>query len=136
MVRKLPFPFTLTARAENFLHDRSDLADTIRRLKAYGAAGADVLYAPGLRDIETIREVVSALDKPANVVIGGLDPEVKIGELAALGVKRVSVGGALARLALAKVREAAIQLRDIGSLEWLRQAMPGRDLKNIFDPSP
>lgn len=133
VVRKLPFPFMLTARAENFLHGRPDLDDTIRRLKAYGEAGADVLYAPGLRDIETIRKLVSALDKPVNVVIGGVDPALKIRDLAAAGVKRVSVGGALSRLAFAKVREAAIQLRDAGSFEWLRQAMPGKDLKDIFE---
>ncbi|HXJ09563.1 MAG TPA: isocitrate lyase/phosphoenolpyruvate mutase family protein, partial [Burkholderiales bacterium] len=71
-------------------------------------------------------------DKPVNVVIGGVDPAVKIRELAAAGVKRVSVGGALSRLAFAKVREAAMQLRDTGSIEWLREAMPGKDLKDIF----
>jgi 2-methylisocitrate lyase-like PEP mutase family enzyme len=132
VVKKLPFPFTLTARAENFLHGRRDLDDTIRRLKAYGEAGADVLYAPGLWDVETIRKLVSALDKPVNVVIGQVDPAVKIRELAAAGVKRISVGGALSRLAFARVREAAIELRDAGSLEWLRQTMPGKDLKDIF----
>jgi len=133
VVRKLPFPFTLTARAENFLHGRRDLDDTLRRLKAYGEAGADVLYAPGLWDLDTIRKLVSALDKPVNVVIGQVDPAVKIRELAAAGVKRISVGGALSRLAFAKVRDAAIQLRDAGSFEWLRETMPGKQLKDIFE---
>ena len=133
VVKRLPFPFTLTARAENFLHGRRDLDDTIRRLKAYGEAGADVLYAPGLRDLDTIRKLVSALDKPVNVVIGQVDPAVNIKQLAAAGVKRVSVGGALSRLAFARVREAAVQLRDTGSFEWLREAMPGKDLKDIFE---
>ena len=133
VVKKLPFQFTLTARAENFLHGRRDLDDTIRRLKAYGEAGADVLYAPGLRDVETIRKLVSALDKPVNVVIGGVDPSVKIRDLAAAGVKRVSIGGAFSRLAFAKVRDAAIQLRDAGSFEWMRETMTGKDLKDIFE---
>jgi 2-methylisocitrate lyase-like PEP mutase family enzyme len=133
VVRSLPFPFTLTARAENFLHGRQDLDDTIRRLQAYGRAGADVLYAPGLRDVAAIRRLVSALDKPVNVVIGQVDPGVRIRELAEAGVKRVSVGGALSRLAFAAVRDAAIELRDAGSLEWLRETMPGRELKAIFE---
>jgi 2-methylisocitrate lyase-like PEP mutase family enzyme len=133
VVKTLPFPFTLTARAENFLHGRRDLDDTVRRLKAYGEAGADVLYAPGLWDLETIRKLVSALDKPVNVVIGQVDPAVRIRELAAAGVKRISVGGALSRLAFAKVRAAAIELRDAGSLEWLRETMPGKELKDILE---
>src|SRR6185436_6846009 len=119
--RALPFPFVLSARAENFLHGRRDLDDTIRRLKAYGKAGADVLYAPGLRDLDTIRKVVSSVDKPVNIVIGGVDPAINIRELAAAGVKRISVGGALSRLAYAKVRDAAIQMRDAGSFAWLTE---------------
>jgi len=132
VARALPFPFTFTARAENFLHGRPDLDDTIRRLQAFSKAGADVLYAPGLRDIETIRKVVAAVDKPVNVVIGGIDPAITLQQLADAGVKRVSIGGALSRLAYAAVRNAAIAMRDQGSFRWLQDAMTGKDLKALF----
>ncbi|HEX2565908.1 MAG TPA: isocitrate lyase/phosphoenolpyruvate mutase family protein, partial [Burkholderiales bacterium] len=128
----LPFPFTFTARAENFLHGRPDLDDTIKRLQAFSKAGADVLYAPGLRDIATIKRVVAAVDKPVNVVIGGIDPAITLQQLADAGVKRVSIGGALSRLAYAAVRDAAVAMRDQGSFAWLREAMPGKDLKALF----
>jgi 2-methylisocitrate lyase-like PEP mutase family enzyme len=133
VAHSLPFSFTFTARAENYLHGRTDLADTIRRLQAFAAAGADVLYAPGLRDLETIRQVVAAVQKPVNVVMGQIDPDITLHELAEAGVKRVSIGGALARLACAAVRDAAIAMRDAGSFQWVREAMPGKDLKAIFE---
>jgi 2-methylisocitrate lyase-like PEP mutase family enzyme len=132
VARSLPFPFTFTARAENFLHGRPDLGDTIRRLQAFAAAGADVLYAPGLRDLETIRHVVAAVNKPVNVVMGLADPEITAQQLAAAGVKRISVGGALSRLAYAAVRDAAIAMRDAGSFRWVRDMIPGADLRRIF----
>ena len=132
VARSLPFPFTFTARAENFLHGRPDLDDTIRRLQAFSKAGADVLYAPGLRDLQTIRKVVAAVDKPVNVVIGGIDPAITLQQLADAGVKRVSIGGALSRLAYAAVRDAAIAMRDQGSFRWLQDAMTGKDLKALF----
>jgi 2-methylisocitrate lyase-like PEP mutase family enzyme len=113
----LPFPFTFTARAENFLHGRRDLDDTVRRLQAFAAAGADVLYAPGLRDLETIRQVVVAVGKPLNVVMSAVDPELTPQHLAEVGVKRISVGGAL---------------RDGGSFQWARDTIPTKDLKAIF----
>ena len=128
----LPFPFTLTARAENYLHGRPDLDDTIHRLQAFAAAGADVLYAPGLRDLATIRQVVAAVPKPLNVVMSAADPGINAQQLADAGVKRISVGGALARLAYAAVREAAVAMRDAGSFQWVRDALPGKDLKAIF----
>jgi len=128
----LPFPFTLTARAENYLHGRPDLGDTIHRLQAFAAAGADVLYAPGLRDLETIRQVVAAVPKPLNVVMSAADPDITVQQLADVGVKRISVGGALARLAFASVREAALAMRDAGSFQWVRDALPSKDLKAIF----
>jgi len=108
----LAFPFTFTARAENFLHGRRDLDDTVRRLQAFAAAGADVLYAPGLSDLETIRQVVAAVGKPLNVVMSAVDPELTPQHLAGVGVKRISVGGALSRLAFRAIRDAAIALRD------------------------
>src|SRR5262249_20004984 len=99
--RSLPFPFTFTARAENFLHGRRDLDDTVKRLQAFAKAGADVLYAPGLRDLATIREVVAAVSKPLNVVMSAADPDLTAQQLAEAGVKRISVGGSLSRLAFA-----------------------------------
>ena len=93
--RALPFPFTLTARAENFLHGRKDLDDTIKRLQAFEAAGADVLYSPGLHDIGTIKTVVSAVRRPFNLVMGFADPTLTVEQLSAAGVKRISVGGAM-----------------------------------------
>ena len=128
----LPFPFTLTARAENYMHGRPDLDDTIRRLQAFAAAGADVLYAPGLRDLETIRRVVAAVPKPLNVVMSAADPAITAQQLAAAGVKRISVGGALSRLAYAAVRDAALAMRDTGTFQWVRDTMPSKDLKAIF----
>jgi 2-methylisocitrate lyase-like PEP mutase family enzyme len=132
VARSLSFPFTLTARAENFLHGRADLDDTIRRLRAFADAGADVLYAPGLRDLETIRKIVSAVSKPVNVVMGQVDPELTVQQLADVGVKRISVGGALSRLAFRAVRDAALALRDEGSFRWVRDTLSGKDLKNIL----
>jgi len=132
IARSLPFPFTLTARAENFLHGRRDLDDTVRRLQAFAAAGADVLYAPGLRDLATIRQVVAAVPKPLNVVMSAADPDLTTQQLADAGVKRISVGGSLSRLAFAALRAAALAMRDQGSYQWVRDAMPSKDLKAIF----
>jgi 2-methylisocitrate lyase-like PEP mutase family enzyme len=133
VAHSLPFPFTFTARAENYLHGRPDFDDTVRRLRAFAAAGADVLYAPGLRDLATIRRLVAAVPKPVNVVMGMIDPEITVRELGDAGVKRVSIGGALARRAYAAVRDAAIAMRDAGSFRWVRDAMPGKDLNAIFE---
>jgi 2-methylisocitrate lyase-like PEP mutase family enzyme len=130
--RKLPFPFTLVARAENFLHGRPDLDDTIRRLQAFAAAGADVLYAPGMRDLATIRTLVAAVPKPVNVVMGLADPEVTLAQLEAAGVRRVSLGGALARLAFAAVRNAALAMREEGSFRWVKDILPAKELRAVL----
>ncbi len=98
--RAQPFPFTLTARAENYLCGRPDLDDTIRRLLAYQEAGADVLYAPGLKTREEIAAVVNALERPVNVLMGLQGVLLSVDELQSMGVRRVSVGGSLARAAL------------------------------------
>ncbi len=135
VAHSLPFPFTLTARADNYLNGRPDLDDTIQRLQAFAAAGADVLYAPGLRDLETIRRVVAAVQRPVNVVMSSADPEITVRQLADAGVKRISVGGALSRLAFAAVREAAVTMRDAGTFRWMRDTLPSKDLKAIFGPS-
>jgi 2-methylisocitrate lyase-like PEP mutase family enzyme len=129
----LPFPFTFTARAENFLHGRRDLDDTVKRLQAFARAGADVLYAPGLRDLATIKQVVAAVSKPINIVMSAADPDLTTQQLADAGVKRISVGGTLSRLAFAAVRDAAVAMRDQGSYQWVRQAIASKDLKVILE---
>lgn len=134
VARSLPIPFLLTARAENLLHGRHDLDDTIRRLQRFEAVGADVLYAPGLRDLETMRSVVSALKKPVNVVMGFADPTITTAALSEIGVKRISVGGALSRLAIASVLKAAREMRDEGRFTFLRDMLPAKELGTIFGP--
>jgi 2-methylisocitrate lyase-like PEP mutase family enzyme len=118
-----PVHFVLTARAENHIRDRPDLDDTIARLRAYGEAGADVLFAPGLAAIDDIRRVVEAVGKPVNVLAYGAAPPVA--ELAAAGVARISIGGAFAFAAIAAVAEAAHELRDEGTYGFLERAKAG-----------
>jgi 2-methylisocitrate lyase-like PEP mutase family enzyme len=130
--RSLAFPFVLTARAENFLHGRRDLDDTIRRLQAFEKAGADVLYAPGLRDLASIRTVATSVSKPLNVVVGMLEPGITAEQLAGAGVKRISVGGALARLALASFIEGAREMKDRGTFGWMAEAVPMKELQTYF----
>ncbi|HTG10963.1 MAG TPA: isocitrate lyase/phosphoenolpyruvate mutase family protein [Candidatus Eisenbacteria bacterium] len=132
VARALPVPFMLTARAENLLHGRLDLDDTIRRLQAFERAGADVLYAPGVRDLATIQTVVSSVTKPVNVVMSAADPDLTVAQLAAVGVKRISVGGALSRLALAAFLEGAREMAERGGFTWMRDTVPSKELKAIF----
>lgn len=113
---KLPFPFTFVARAEGLLWGRPDLDEIVRRLQAFEKAGADVLFAPGLANIEAVRTVVGAVSRPINVVRGG--PGMGIAELAAAGVRRVSIGGGLARAALSALKAAGEELRDGGTFGW------------------
>lgn len=131
--RELPFPFTLCARAENLLHGRLDLDDTIRRLQAYAEAGADVLYAPGLRSVDEIRAVVQAVaPKPVNVLMGMAGVALSVNQLQDLGVKRISVGSSLARAALGAFRRAALEIRDAGTFGYGEQAMPFAELNDLF----
>src|SRR5229473_8190210 len=132
VARSLPVPFMLTARAENLLHGRLDLDDTIRRLQAFERAGADVLYAPGVRDLATIQTVVSSVTKLVNVVMSAADPDLTVAQLAAVGVKRISVGGALSRLALAAFLEGAREMAERGGFTWMRDTVPSKELKAIF----
>lgn len=132
VARSLPFPFTLTARAENFLYGRKDVDDTVKRLQAFEAAGADVLYAPGLYDLATIKTVVSALNKPFNLVMGFADPTLTVPQLAAAGVKRISVGGAMARVALAAFLKAAREMKDQGAFTYVREMAPMKDVREHF----
>jgi 2-methylisocitrate lyase-like PEP mutase family enzyme len=128
----LPFPFTLTARAENFLVGRHDLDDTIRRLQAYQSAGADVLYAPGLPTRDAIAAVVRAVDRPVNVVMGLQGPRLSVADLSALGVRRVSVGSALSRAALGALLRAAREMREQGTFAFADDAVSYRDVSAMF----
>ena len=130
--RALPFPFTLTARAENYLHGRHNLTDTINRLQAYQDAGADVLYAPGLTRREDIAAVVHSVDRPVNVVMGLQGAQFSLAELAEIGVKRVSVGSALSRTALAAFLNAAREMRDLGTFTFAAQAVKPGEINAIF----
>ena len=130
--RALPFPFTLTARAENYLHGRSDLGDTIKRLQAYEEAGADVLYAPGLATKEDIAAVVNSVNRPVNVVMGLRGVQLSLAELSAIGVKRVSVGSALCRTALGAFLRAAREMREHGTFSFAAEAVNSREMSPIF----
>jgi 2-methylisocitrate lyase-like PEP mutase family enzyme len=130
--RSLPIPFMLTARAENLLYGRNDLDDTIRRLQAFEAAGADVLYAPGVRDLATIRTVVSAIRKPFNLVMGFADPTLTVDQLSEAGVKRISVGGAMSRFALAAFLKSAREMKDKGSFTYVREMAGIKELRDAF----
>ncbi|CAD5107545.1 isocitrate lyase/PEP mutase family protein [Zestomonas carbonaria] len=131
--RSLPFAFTLAARAENFLHGRRDLDDTLRRLVAYAEAGADVLYAPGLTTREEIRAVVEAVaPRPVNVLVGSPQLRLSLDELAELGVKRVSLGSNLARVAYGAFFTAAEELIGQRSLAAVGRAMPFDRINDLF----
>lgn len=121
--RALRFPFVLVGRAENFLHGRPDLDDTIRRLQAFERVGADALYAPGLTRPEDIRTVCAAVGKPVNVVVGLKGPALSVAELAALGVRRISVGSALSRAALGAFLRAAREIREHGTFRFAEDAI-------------
>lgn len=131
--RSLPFPFVLTARAENLINGRPDLQDTIRRLTAFAEAGADVLYAPGLKTREEIEAVVRAVaPRPVNVVMGLSGPSFSLGALASLGVKRVSLGSSLARAAYGAFLEAAREVKGKGTFDFARTAVPYAEINGMF----
>jgi 2-methylisocitrate lyase-like PEP mutase family enzyme len=121
--RSLSFPFTLTARAENYLHRRPDINDTIKRLQAYQQAGADVLYAPGLTTKNDIAAVVSSVDRPVNVLMGLPGVKLSLAELSAIGVKRISVGSGLSRAALGGFLRAAREMRESGTFSFAAEAV-------------
>src|SRR6185437_3598720 len=130
--RALPFPFTLTARSENFLHGRSDLDDTIRRLLAFERAGADVLFAPGLPDLESVRAVCSVVAKPVNFMAGIRGKSFTIAELAAAGVKRVSLATSLYRAALTGLLTAAREVREAGTFTYLEHILASPELNALL----
>jgi 2-methylisocitrate lyase-like PEP mutase family enzyme len=127
----LPVPVLLTARAEGVLHGVDDLGGAIRRLQAFEEAGADVLYAPGLRTLADMRSVVSSVGKPVNVVMGFADPSITLEQLAEIGVRRISIGGALSRLALASFMDGARQMR-AGNFSFVAQIPPLGELLKAF----
>jgi 2-methylisocitrate lyase-like PEP mutase family enzyme len=132
VARSLPIPFMLTARAENQLYGHNDLDDTIRRLQAFEAAGADVLYAPGVRDLATIRTVLSAIGKPFNLVMGFADLTLTVDQLSDAGVKRISVGGAMSRVALAGFVRGAREMKDKGSFTFINDMAPMKEIREMF----
>lgn len=129
--RSLEFPFTLTARAENLLRGRHDLDDTIRRLQAFEAAGADVLYAPALTTLDEVQMLTSALSKPVNVLAPPLKG-VTVAQLADAGVKRISIGGALARAAITALLRAGMEMRDQGSFGWTSDLVSSTEVKKLL----
>ncbi|MGH8702737.1 MAG: isocitrate lyase/PEP mutase family protein [Blastocatellia bacterium] len=133
VVRSLPFPFTLTGRAENYLVGRPDLKDTIKRLQAYQEAGADVLYAPGLTSKEDIVSVVSSVDRPVNVVMGLQGVQLSLAELSEIGVRRISVGSALSRAALGAFLRAAREMKTHGTFTFADEAVSFRELSAMFN---
>ncbi len=133
--RAFQFPFVLVARAENYLHGRPDLDDTIRRLQAFEAAGADALYAPGLTKAEEIRAVCSSVTKPVNVVMGLRSGSFSVAELAAMGVRRISVGSSLSRAALTGFMSAAREMKEHGTFTYAERAIPYADVNALMRES-
>ena len=132
VARSLPFPFTLTGRAENYLHGRPDLKDTIKRLQAYQEAGADVLYAPALATKEDIATLVKSVDRPVNVLMGLAGVQLSLADLSALGVKRVSVGNTLCRTALGAFMRAIHEMKQQGTFNFAQDAAKSREITEIF----
>ena len=131
-VRALPFPFALTARSENFIIGRPDLRDTIARLQAFQEAGADVLFAPGLKTKEDIATVVRAVDRPLNVIMGLQGVQLSTGELSEIGVKRISVGSALSRAALGAFLRGAYEMLEHGTFNFAENVPKYADLNAMF----
>jgi 2-methylisocitrate lyase-like PEP mutase family enzyme len=131
--RALGFPFTLTARAENYLHGRPDLKDTIKRLQAYQEAGADVLYAPGLTSESDISALVSSVDRPVNVLMGIPGASLNLAALSAIGVRRVSIGSGLARTAFGAFLRAAREMRERGTFTFAEDAAKTGEIVSMFE---
>jgi 2-methylisocitrate lyase-like PEP mutase family enzyme len=132
VVHSLPFPFMLTARAENYLVGKPDLKDTIERLQSYQEAGANVLYAPGLTTRDEITTLISSVDRPVNVLMGIKGVQLTLADLSAMGVKRISVGSTLARVALGAFLRAAHEMKDQGTFGFIEDAADSRMINSIF----
>ncbi len=132
VAHSLAFPFALTARAENYVIGRPDLQDTIARLQAFQEAGADVLFAPGLKTKEDIMTVVGSVDRPVNVVMGLQGVQLSLAELSQIGVKRVSVGSALSRAALGAFLRAAQEMQAKGTFTFADDAVKYADMNKML----
>lgn len=132
VAHSLPFAFTLTARAENYLVGRPDIKDTIKRLQAYQEAGADVLFAPGLTSKQDIIAVISSLDRPVSVIMGLQGVQLSLKELSEIGVKRISVGSALSRAALGAFLRAAREMREHGTFTFADKAVSYKEISAMF----
>jgi 2-methylisocitrate lyase-like PEP mutase family enzyme len=130
--RALPFPFTLTARAENFIRGNPDLEDTIKRLQAFERAGADVLFAPGLPDLEAVRAVCAAVSRPVNFMAGIKGKSFTVAELEAAGVRRISLAGSLYRAAMGGLLEAAREVHEHGTFGYLDRMLTTPDLQRFM----
>ncbi len=130
--RALPFPFTLTARAENYLRGNPNLDDTIKRLQAFEKAGADVLFAPGLPDLESVRAVCAAISKPFNFMVGIKGKSFTVAELTAAGVKRISLATSLYREAMSGLVNAAREVKDKGTFGYLDRSLSTPELNNFM----
>jgi 2-methylisocitrate lyase-like PEP mutase family enzyme len=130
--RALPFPFMLTARAHNFVHPDPSLDDTIRRLQAYEKAGAGVLFAPGLPDVAAVRTVCAAVSKPFNFMVGIPGKSFSVAELAAAGVRRISLATSLYRAAMTGFLEAARKVRDAGQFDFLDHSVTTAELNKLM----
>jgi 2-methylisocitrate lyase-like PEP mutase family enzyme len=130
--RALPTKFMLTARAENFIRGNPDLADTIRRLKAYEKAGADVLFAPGLPDLAAVKEVCASLDRPFNFMVGIKGRSFTVADLTAAGVKRISLATSLYRAAMTGLIDGAREVKDHGTFGYLDSSIPTPDLNALL----
>jgi 2-methylisocitrate lyase-like PEP mutase family enzyme len=130
--RALPFPFTLTARAENFIRGNPDLEDTIKRLQAFEQAGADVLMAPGLPDLDAVRAVCAAVSKPVNFMAGIKGKSFTVAELEAAGVRRISLAGSLYRAAMSGLLEAAREVKEQGSFGYLDRVSTTPDVMSFM----
>ncbi len=136
VTRSFSFPFTLTGRAENYLYGRPDLKDTILRLQAYQEAGADVLYAPGLRTLGEIASVARSVDRPVNVLAGSQAIPCDLAMLSAVGIKRISVGSLLSRTALGAFLRAAREMQKYGTFSFSEQAVTSKEIEELFEPAP
>ncbi|HEV8533669.1 MAG TPA: isocitrate lyase/phosphoenolpyruvate mutase family protein [Methylomirabilota bacterium] len=130
--RALSFPFTLTARAENYLRGNPNLDDTIKRLQAFEKAGADVLFAPGLPDLEAVRAVCAAISKPFNFMVGIKGKSFTVAELTAAGVKRISLATSLYREAMSGLVNAAREVKDKGTFGYLDRSLSTPELNNFM----
>ena len=126
--RSLPFPFTLTARAENFVRGKPDLTDTISRLQEYEKAGADVLFAPALPDLDAVQAVCSSVSKPVNFMVGVRGKSFTVAQLAQAGVKRISFASSLYRAAISGLLEAALEARQKGTFGYLEKTLTSAEL--------